>query len=231
MMDSSVRPFHAAAALAVLCVTPLAGAETYQHDAGNASSLAFVRGAPFDERVIQVGAFQWYATLPDRERITSLSVGWGRRIDSPIPGQNHDGTPFLAGIWEDSDDDPATNDLVLVSSAIALITGSLSDDLMTVDIPDVSVSGRFFVGAIVGVPYAQGQSTSENWFTQELLGPGDSLIGFGIVDPAHPFSSPIGVSTRPRWSFLRAEAVPAPMSGAAMTVVLTTMLARRRTRR
>jgi hypothetical protein len=205
-------------------------ADEYQHDAGTsyAATVTIVRGGPWIEETVPVGFFQWYNERPGFERITALSFGWGGNTYPPPP--SHDGQQFFAGVWDDIDDDPATYDLRLISQTESVITGSLDWDLMTVDIPDVTISGLFYIGAIVDIPFAQSQPSSANWLTSDVFHAGSSLFAYDLDDPEHPLSSALEVNSRQYWWYLRGSAVPGPSPGLCAAAASILLVPRRRRR-
>lgn len=214
--------------LAAAALTPgVALADEYQQDAGTdyAATVSILRSSPWIDETVPVGFFQWYQERPGYERITALSFGWGGDTYPPPP--SHDGQAFLAGVWDDIDDNPATYDLHLISQAQSAVSGSLDWDLMTVDIPDVTVSGLFYIGAIVDIHFAENQSLSANWLTRDVFHRGSSLLAYDLENPENPISSAMSVQSMGYWWYLRGSAVPGPTSAVIVLTAWTVLVPRR----
>ncbi len=136
----------------------------------------------------------YFDELPGGSTIASISVAIG---DAGVPV----GTTFQVAIYEDMDDDgsPATN-LMFLASATAMATTPEplgTDTLQSVDIPDSTVSGGFFVAAFMSgsianpFPAKLDQTTTmqRSWFAEHnnigglvLTNPFGSATLSGLVD-------------------------------------------------
>lgn len=226
-------PVFVAAAVAGGVIAPVAMAvDEYRRDSTGAvghTNLVYTLSGP--ARPVRLGFFNNYDVLPGLETITGVTIGWGSNSAAQPPNPNRDGTPFVAGIWDDLDNNPATADWVLVSSSNAVIMGSQSDDLMTIDVPDVTVSGLFYVGAYLDVPMVTGINNVDNLIAVDIfLGGGQMRTVTDIADAGNPLAGAGGVSIGPRWGFLRASAVPGP-GGLALVAVAAGWAGVRRGRR
>jgi hypothetical protein len=62
------------------------------------------------------------------------------------------GTPVKVFVWDDPNDDDNPNDCVLVATANGVTSSPNSDTLEHFPIPPASVSGRFYIGAVIAGP-------------------------------------------------------------------------------
>ncbi len=96
------------------------------------------------------GDFLWgnyFNELPLGATITDLDVAFGDGAGIPV------GTPFMVAIYEDTDNDGnPTTGLMFLNSAAGTVAspGPVgSDTFQTVDIPDTTIAGGFFVAAFM----------------------------------------------------------------------------------
>jgi C1A family cysteine protease len=116
------------------------GTEVYTVDDGSSeNSIGLING----------GDIMWlnqFTALPGSETISSIALTWGTPL---YPGDIPSGKPTTVALYEDPDDDGNPDDAVLLATASTSVTNPDSDLFTTVSITPSTVSGSFFVGALL----------------------------------------------------------------------------------
>jgi hypothetical protein len=126
------------------------------------------------------GVLVWFDPMPGYPTIAHLRVAWG-------PSTN--GAPVTVCVWDDPNNDGSPSDLVATPPLSSDATGTVQDPdsgtFYTYDIPDVTISSRFFIGWVINYSLASpdyypwavdqngpnvGVGTNEVWLVYDLDG-------------------------------------------------------------
>jgi len=128
---------HAQTPLTVSQVVAAPGSEAYAYDDGvSESTIGLTNG----------GDIMWgnyFTALPGHETITSIALTWSQAWQPP------DGTPCTVFVYDDPDDDGNPSNATLLTSAGTVVANGGTDVFTTVPITPTTVSGGFFVSALI----------------------------------------------------------------------------------
>ncbi|MCP3919272.1 MAG: hypothetical protein GY711_27345 [bacterium] len=130
-------------AAAVVLATCPAFAQTYSYDNGsteNALSLGinFIPG--------EIAMLHGFAASGGSDVLTQMQVGVGTAL---APVGVHDGRPLTLAVWDDPNDDFDPSDAVLLHQSTVTVTQSNTDLKVSYPLPNVPVTGNFFVGVVM----------------------------------------------------------------------------------
>ncbi len=132
---------HLATALTLGAVP--AFAQTYSYDNGTTEN-AISMNATFTPG--EIGMLHGFNSSGGSDVLVEVQIGVGTALAAP---GGHDGRPLIVAIWDDPNGDLDPSDAVLLYQNTVTITQSNTDGKVAYPVPNIAVSGSFFIGGIM----------------------------------------------------------------------------------
>jgi len=192
-----------ASCLVLLSSPWLHAAVTYSYDDGVSEEV--LGGGP--PQPADLWWVQGFTAQPGCDIITSIEIAYGRVAS---------GRPVQLLLYEDPTDDLDPTDAVLLTSVSTTVMQPDADQFISVPIPPTSVSGDFFVGALMWNNLKERPLALDETSSKRALWVAENTNGINLINPANVNASvtfgPVLADSIgfPGNALLRATAVPEP---------------------